>query len=77
MPGKTKKQTTEFTLCVTDSEPDLQKGKLYKVLPDHSAAKSKHLRVIDDSGEDYLYPAHFFMSIKLPEEARKVLSRAS
>ena len=77
MPGKTKKQLVQFILCVTNSEPDLQKGKFYRVLPDDSAAKSKHLRIIDDSGEDYLYPAHLFMSIKLPEVARKVLSRAS
>lgn len=77
MPARTKKKHVEFTLCVTDSEPDLQKGKFYKVLPDDSAYKNKHLRVVDDSGEDYLYPAHFFMSIKLPDEARKVLSRAS
>ena len=77
MPAKPKKHIVNFILCVTDSEPDLQKGKFYKVLPDQSAGKSKHLRVIDDSGEDYLYPEHFFMSINLPEEAKRVLSRAS
>jgi hypothetical protein len=74
---KMKKPAVTFLLCLTNSEPDLQKGKLYKVLLDPSAAKSKHVRVIDDSGEDYLYPAVYFTSIELPQQVKRALLRAS
>jgi hypothetical protein len=75
--AKTKNTPAKYLLCIANSEPDLQKGKLYKVLPDQSAAKSKHVRVVDDSGEDYVYPETLFMSIELPQEAKRALSRAS
>ena len=75
--SKSGKTPFEFALCIHDSEPDLQKGKLYKVLRDESAAKSKHIRVVDESGEDYLYPATYFVKIELPQEARRAMLRAS
>jgi hypothetical protein len=74
---KTKKSAIEFALCITNSEADLQKGKVYKLLPDESASKNKHVRVVDDSGEDYLYPAVFFVKIELPQEAKRAMLRAS
>jgi hypothetical protein len=75
--AKTLKSQTEFVLCINNSEDDLQKGKMYKVIPDESATKSKYIRVIDDSGEDYLYPSAYFIKIELPQEAKRVLLRAS
>jgi hypothetical protein len=75
--AKTPKRQTEFVLCINDSEDDLQKGKMYKVIPDESAAKSKYLRVVDDSGEDYVYPSAYFLKIELPQEAKRALLRAS
>lgn len=54
------KDEIEFAVCINDSEPDLELRKAYKVLPDEAAAKDQHLRIIDESGEDYLYPASFF-----------------
>ncbi|MBI2877208.1 MAG: hypothetical protein HYY20_10030 [Candidatus Tectomicrobia bacterium] len=68
-----------FVLCINDGGyiDDLQVGKVYQVLPDESAARSSYLRIIDETGEDYLYPATYFVPIEIPEEAAQVLVRAS
>ena len=50
---------------------------IYQVLPDESAAKSDYIRVIDNEGEDYLYPASYFVFIDLPQEVRHTLSQVS
>jgi hypothetical protein len=51
----------------------LEKRKIYKILPDDKAAREGYLRVIDESGEDYLYPESYFILIRLPREAQKAL----
>jgi hypothetical protein len=58
---------SKFVLRVRpgDSE-DLEARKVYEVLPDPKAAKEGYLRIIDESGEDYLYPADCFAVIRLP-----------
>ena len=66
-----------FALCMTDSEPDLELRKIYQVLPDESAAKENLVRVIDESGEDYLSPASSFVFIELPQEAERAFLRTS
>jgi hypothetical protein len=53
---------------------DLEVRKVYPILPDAAAAKDGYLRVIDESGEDYLYPADYFVVIDIPVAARRVLS---
>jgi hypothetical protein len=53
---------------------DLQARRLYEVLPDDGAARSNHVRVIDDSGEDYLYPSAHFVTVDLPDAVLKVLA---
>ena len=67
-----------FALCIEnmDSE-DLEKRKIYQVLPDNDAAKEGYLRVIDESGEDYLYPESYFILVQLPHEAQEALRVAS
>jgi hypothetical protein len=50
---------------------------IYQVLPDEIAAKSNYVRVIDNEGEDYLYPAEYFMFLDLPAEIERALSRAA
>lgn len=67
-----------FALCIDnkDSE-DLEKRKIYQVLPDDKAAKEGYLRVIDESGEDYLYPSSYFILIQLPREAQEALEAVS
>ena len=70
-----KHQKKQFVLCVrNDGAEDLEIRKIYQVLPDARAAKEKHLRVIDESGEDYLYPADCFVPVTLPREAERALS---
>jgi hypothetical protein len=72
-----KKRENRFALCIVDSEPDLEIRKVYKVIPDPSAEKEAHLRVVDESGEDYLYPVKFFVPVEISEEAERALSLAS
>jgi hypothetical protein len=55
----------------------LEPHKVYRVLPDAEAASHKMLRVIDESGEDYLYPDAFFVRIELPQAAEALFSEAS
>jgi hypothetical protein len=65
---------TRFAICLDDRGcDDLQKGKVYIVLDDHPAARDKHLRVVDDSGDDYLYPEAHFAFVTLPREVREAL----
>ncbi len=51
--------------------------KIYRVVPDKDAAADEDLRVIDESGEDYLYPASYFAPIKVPAAVEESLLRAS
>ena len=64
---------SRFVLCVrNDGYPaSLELHKVYRVLPDRSAAKEKKLRIIDESGDDYLYQADFFVKISMPKNAQK------
>lgn len=55
--------TPRFAVCVETDDPDLLTPRMiYRVLPDESAARSEYVRVIDNEGEDYLYPAKFLSS---------------
>ena len=73
-PGSRK---TRFAICLlAGSEDDLQVGKVYRVLPDAKAAAVGCLRVVDDSGEDYLYAAKRFVLVDVPERARGRLLKA-
>ncbi len=63
----------QFAICITDCEPDLELRNVYKALPDESAARNNYLRIVDESGEDYLYPASYFVVVDLPQEAAVAL----
>jgi hypothetical protein len=68
-------ETPHFVVCVRNEGcEDLQLRKLYQVLPDESAARSHFIRVIDDSGEDYLYPDGNFLSVDLPASLEDTLA---
>jgi hypothetical protein len=57
-----------FVLCIrNEGADDLEPRKVYHVLRDPSAAREGYARVIDESGEDYLYPAEYFVPVKLPK----------
>ncbi len=68
-----------FAVCVDNSDypASLELHKIYRLLPDEEAAKDGDLRVIDESGEDYLYSADRFVLIELPTSLEEALLRAS
>jgi hypothetical protein len=63
-----KQGEARFVLCVrnADYSASLELRKVYQVLADQQASKRRQMRVIDESGEDYLYPQEYFVPIKLP-----------
>jgi hypothetical protein len=69
-----KNKETRYVLCVDNKDcEDLEKRKVYQILPDDDAKQEGYLRVIDESGEDYLYPDSYFIPIQLPREALEAL----
>ncbi len=55
------KKNPKFAVCISSDDHDLlTPRRIYQVLPDESAARSNYIRVIDNEGEDYLYPAEYF-----------------
>jgi hypothetical protein len=68
----------ELVLCLrnTGYEVSLERRKIYQVIPDRSAKGHGQLRVVDESGEDYLYPASFFAAISLPRPLRRAVLAA-
>ena len=70
-----KHQKKQFAICIrNEGAEDLEIRMVYQILPDTHAAKDKHPRVIDESGEDYLYPADYFIPLTLPREVERALS---
>ncbi len=72
-PGSRKRAGEQFVLCVeNESNPEsLEILKVYRTLPDAEAQQDKWIRVIDESGEDYLYPKDYFVKVELSPAARK------
>ena len=67
-----------FALCIENKDcEDLEKRKIYQVIPDKSAAQDGYLRIIDESGEDYLYPESYFVFIQVPQKVQEALLEAS
>ena len=72
---KRRKPQPKFVLCIrNDGCDDLEPRKVYQVIEDPSDSEEGYLRVVDESGEDYLYPAKYFVAIELPEDVAKVLT---
>ena len=68
------KENYTFALCIENKEcEDLEKRKIYQTLLDEEAEKEGYIRVIDESGEDYLYPHSYFIVVQLPREAQEAL----
>jgi hypothetical protein len=74
----TKQPTTkQFAICVRNDDcEDLEIRKVYQIIPDEEATREGYIRVMDESGEDYLYPESYFVPIELPQEAEKALKAA-
>jgi hypothetical protein len=70
-----KKITEKFVICLNNREypSSLELHKVYRVLPDVDADIDGDIRIIDESGEDYLYPADYFVSVNLPMEVKESL----
>jgi hypothetical protein len=74
-----KRKEQQFAVCVKNDDypASLELRKIYEVLPDEKAAKHGLVRIIDESGEDYLYPQDFFVPIEIPEAAGIIFLKAS
>ena len=68
----------QFVVCLKNEgyEVSLERRKIYRVLPDPEAAKHRQIRVVDESGEDYLYPKSFFAPLELSQAIRRAVLAA-
>jgi hypothetical protein len=72
----TVQNTSKFVVCIKNEgyQASLEPRKIYQVLPDTMAQTHGMIRVVDESGEDYLYPASYFSNIVLPQTLIKALA---
>ncbi|MDL1893905.1 hypothetical protein FBQ87_13610 [Sphingobacteriales bacterium CHB3] len=71
-----RKGSPQFAICIHSDDPDLLTPRMiYKIIPDEQAAQSDYLRVVDNEGADYLYPATYFAIASFPEPVEKALSK--
>ena len=67
-----------FVVCIRNDDcEDLELRKIYEVLPDEKAAEDDYIRIIDESGEDYLYPTIYFYPVELPQMIQTTFRKAS
>jgi hypothetical protein len=73
------KQESRFAVCINNKNypASLELHKIYRVLPDEEAEKDGDLRIIDESGEDYLFSAERFASIELPQTVETSILKAA
>lgn len=69
----------QFVICVKNDGYDvsLERRKIYVALPDETAERHNQVRVVDESGEDYLYPKQFFVAVELPASVRRAVLQAA
>jgi hypothetical protein len=74
----TKRQAKQLVICVENDgyAVSLEKRKIYVALRDVAAEKHDMLRIIDESGEDYLYPKALFRAIALPQAVKRAVLAA-
>ncbi len=67
----------QLVICVKNKgyEASLEARKLYEIIPDPKAEKYQQIRVIDESGEDYLFPKELFVAIELPKPVEEAIFR--
>jgi hypothetical protein len=68
-----------YAVCIANqgNEASLERNKLYAILPDQRAEADGLLRVIDEDGEDYLYPASWFVAVEVPKAVQESVLKAS
>ena len=75
---KTRKTETRYVICIRNKDcEDLTLSKVYHVLPDPKGEAEGYIRIVDESGEDYLYPADRFLPIELPQPVERALASAA
>jgi hypothetical protein len=69
----------QLVICVENKgyEVDLERRKIYVAIPDAAASKHRYIRVVDDSGEDYLYPEAMFVPVALPASVKRAVLQAA
>jgi hypothetical protein len=74
-----RKLSRRYAVCITNkgNEASLERNKLYVLLPDRQAEADGLVRVIDEDGEDYLYPAAWFVAVEVPKAVQASLLKAS
>lgn len=70
--------TNQLVVCLKNEgyEVSLERRKIYRTLLDPEAAKHRQIRVVDESGEDYLYPKSYFAPLELPQAIRRAVLAA-
>jgi hypothetical protein len=76
---KPKRSSRRWVVCVKNKgyAASLELRKLYRTLPDADAERHRLLRVVDEDGDDYLYPQDYFVALDVPAAADKAISVAS
>lgn len=74
-----KEISQEFVVCINNENypASLELHKIYRLIPDENAEAEGDIRIIDESGEDYLYPASYFVIINVPHMVEESIRRAS
>ena len=74
-----KRTEPRFVVCVKNKDyaASLELRKLYQVVADEAAAKFHQIRVIDESGEDHVYPEEYFVAVQFPQAAERAVRRAA
>ena len=69
----------KFVICIENQDypVSLEKRKIYAVVPDPEAEEMGHIRVVDESGEDYLYPSSCFIDAYLPKDVQAAIVKAA
>ena len=75
--GPRRGQPVRFVVCIENSgyPASLEVHKIYRTIPDPEAVREGDLRIVDESGEDYLYPAEWFVAVEVPRRVRTSLLR--
>ncbi|HXF12384.1 MAG TPA: hypothetical protein VN517_04480 [Terriglobales bacterium] len=73
-----KRSEKSFVVCVNNKgyPASLELRKLYQMIPDEQAAKLGQIRIVDESGENYLYPEQYFAPVQLPQDTQRAVLRA-
>jgi hypothetical protein len=76
---KQKKKEPGFVVCLKNRgyEASLERNKIYPSIPDPDAEQDGDIRVVDESGEDYLYPANWFYPLEIPDVVEESVLKAS